>query len=497
MQEKKQNMFKSDLITRLGQKQTAVKFKMYSKDENVQNVLTTDVTPLIANYQSLSGEVTYGGKVVTKLVTVEENGTITGLSYTVDFTDEFKNESITTDSVLDINLSVIDIVTEFEGTEIIVNAVIEADITLYKREENTYIESGNFISKNCEVKFGATSAYVDETFTVGNEMEIKDSIAKVLLSKSEAVLNAASVTEGVLTVDGEVFLALTYLSTDNNAVKNALFSFPFTQELAVQGDGAANLTAKVKMTKIHLDVLEDSKTSLFNAEVTLAVKGIITNMQIVNALTDAYSLTNETANTYCSVTSTLSKGLFGSLQTVNGIVETSLADAVFSGTAGLTVNIIEVASLAGGITVKGTVAGTIYFTKGEQEVGSEKFEIPFTLQIETPLADLLTFASLYGAVKQIAIENNGGKLDIDCDILFTVNLMQNMTESFIADVAEGEAIEDTLGAIEVCIAKKGDSVWEVAKNLRMSEEDLLKLNPDLTDPLTKDEKLIIYHQRTA
>ncbi len=496
MQEKKQNVFKSDLITRLGQKQTAVKFKMLSKDDNIKNVLTTDVTPLIINYQSLSGEVSYGGKVVAKLVAVEENATVAGLSYTVDFTDEYKNESITVDSVLDINLSVIDIVTEFEGTEITINAVIEADIIQFKREENSYIESGNFISKNCEVKYGATSAFVDESFAVGNEIEIKDNIAKVLLSKSDAVLNAASVSDGVLTVDGEVFLALTYLSADNNAVKNALFNFPFTQELSVNGEGTANLTVKVKTTKIHLDVLEDSKTSLFNAEVNLAVKGCITNMQTLNAITDAYSLTNETANTYCSVTSSISKGLFGSLQSVNGVVETSLTDAVFSGTAGLNVNIIEVITLAGGITVKGTVGGMVYFTNSDQ-IGSEKFEIPFTLQIETPLADLLTQATVYGAVKQITVENNSGKLDIDCDVLFSVNLIQNLTESFVADVTEGDAIEDTLGAIEVCIAKKGDSIWEVAKNLRMSEEDLIKLNPDLTDPLTKDEKLVIYHQRTA
>ena len=57
----------------------------------------------------------------------------------------------------------------------------------------------------------------------------------------------------------------------------------------------------------------------------------------------------------------------------------------------------------------------------------------------------------------------------------------------------GESLENNFGAIEVSLAFAGDNIWDVAKNLNMSLEELKILNPNLTDPLEYDQKLLVYH----
>ena len=42
-------------------------------------------------------------------------------------------------------------------------------------------------------------------------------------------------------------------------------------------------------------------------------------------------------------------------------------------------------------------------------------------------------------------------------------------------------------------SKAGETLWQIAKSLRMSKEDIMAANPELVTPLEKDEKLVVYH----
>jgi LysM repeat protein len=46
----------------------------------------------------------------------------------------------------------------------------------------------------------------------------------------------------------------------------------------------------------------------------------------------------------------------------------------------------------------------------------------------------------------------------------------------------------------VYIPKNQDTLWELSKSLGVSEEDIMALNPDLSFPLSGDERIIIYRE---
>ena len=50
-------------------------------------------------------------------------------------------------------------------------------------------------------------------------------------------------------------------------------------------------------------------------------------------------------------------------------------------------------------------------------------------------------------------------------------------------------------AISVFVPKKGDELWDISKQLRVSEEEIMKCNENLEFPLRGDERIIIYRQK--
>jgi hypothetical protein len=46
----------------------------------------------------------------------------------------------------------------------------------------------------------------------------------------------------------------------------------------------------------------------------------------------------------------------------------------------------------------------------------------------------------------------------------------------------------------VFIPTAGDLLWDVAKSLGVSEEEVLKTNPDLQFPLSGEERIVIYRE---
>ena len=80
------------------------------------------------------------------------------------------------------------------------------------------------------------------------------------------------------------------------------------------------------------------------------------------------------------------------------------------------------------------------------------------------------------------------------DLFFVANVLRNRSFTFVSDLEEGENLSDNYGAIEISLAFAGDQLWDVAKNLNMSLDELTRLNPNLNDPLEVDQKLLVYHK---
>ena len=51
-----------------------------------------------------------------------------------------------------------------------------------------------------------------------------------------------------------------------------------------------------------------------------------------------------------------------------------------------------------------------------------------------------------------------------------------------------------LPALEIFLAHKGETLWELAKNLHMSTQDIIATNPQLSDPLSEDARIVVFNK---
>lgn len=494
MLDKTQSTLNFDKSIILGQKQTAVKFRMFCKEDNVDSVLATEITPIINTLKTAEGVVDIAGKVTAKILVREQNGIVGGMSYTVDLSDRYDNSAITSNSILTSDCTVVEYDVNVEGAEVTVNAVIGVEIRIFERTQVACLQEGNLECRFETVTHANAIAKVEEVFSASAQLEIKDDIARVLSSQSNVVVSAVNISDKIMTVEGEVILNLVYVPTNEDLPQSVLMPFGFTQEISVAENGVALITAIAKSTKIRLEVFEDQKNSVFTVETLIGVDGVLFEEREQSVIADCFSTTNAISTQNATGESSVPKGLYCVFAEIEDDIQVSTEDDwQFVGVFCQEISILNTQAVTDGIEVTGIIDGDLLFKSGDGFI-SQKTENPFSITLNVEGVMIGDIVDLRGAIKQCDLRFDAGTIHAQWKVAFVVNLLRNVTVSFVADVEEGENLTDAFGAIEVSLAFAGDSLWEVAKNLNMSIGELKSLNPELTDPIETNQKLVVYHR---
>jgi hypothetical protein len=85
-------------------------------------------------------------------------------------------------------------------------------------------------------------------------------------------------------------------------------------------------------------------------------------------------------------------------------------------------------------------------------------------------------------------------VDTQFTLVGWVEKSQTVDCQFIREVSKVKQRKASTSAISVFIPTAGDLLWDVAKSLGVSEEEVLKTNPDLQFPLSGEERIVIYRE---
>ena len=157
------------------------------------------------------------------------------------------------------------------------------------------------------------------------------------------------------------------------------------------------------------------------------------------------------------------------------------------GTLGKTVTVFSADNGA----VSGSVKTDVIFRNADNGTTCVSAEAPFSIEI--------TGEKIHGVrvdcCDLTARIVNGG---IELEFVLTVNYrVYTVTETeAITDVRAKSARNKPTCAISVYLPEKGDELWDICKRLGLSEDEITANNPDLVFPLTGNERIIVYRQKT-
>ncbi|MGN1062683.1 MAG: hypothetical protein ACI4RO_06085, partial [Candidatus Scatosoma sp.] len=86
-----------------------------------------------------------------------------------------------------------------------------------------------------------------------------------------------------------------------------------------------------------------------------------------------------------------------------------------------------------------------------------------------------------------------GEAEAEATVKITVYFYETVPVSYVAAAEEGEEYGEEKCAMSVFLPRAGDGLWETAKALRKTPEELQRSNPNLVFPLKEKERILIYN----
>ncbi len=457
----------------------------------ISSVLTVSAHAVPEEVSCSDGEVKYSGKLYLTVVYKDLDGRICRAERGAEFFHKAQGELVTPACFAKAVFETDGIKNRREGSGFYISVVVNAKIAVYGTAQMEYLVGGDgLVVRN-------SKAEVVKTVCVSGETEEEDvfetdGIADVLLHSERANIAQAYLSGGKVSVIGEILLSLCLLKGEK--VVSYERQIPFTAELPVdEWTEKAPVCAKteIKSAQINVTTDEEKNKSVTNVSLVLYTECLLYTKEEVTVCDDAFS-------TNCNLRLKKEKTGGRYLTNVQRFTER------IGGTASLGV------AFEGDFTLQAVVKSKVEITCKRNSSGYEaegyveaetviecadgirnaSLSLPFVFPVQADDGEL----ELDGVVYGLSVRRNGDKVEADGTLKVTARCYQQVESEFVGGVDEGEKYQETTSAISIYIPSEGDGLWEIAKKLKRSPDEVQKSNPNLEFPVKKGERLFIYRQ---
>lgn len=475
----------------IGKVQTAESVRISVKND-ITEVYSIGVENVINSYDAAESEVTFYGKTVIKFL-YNDGASVAGSTYNADFTASIANTEITPESKFCFDVVTVDTKVDTNANTATLTILLEVTAYAYVSDGVVYFADSDdcYIKREgVEVLTGAN--VINLPMIVDEQLSATKNIGTVLLAESALCVCDYTNVDGILKISGDAIVRLTYLSEGTIVTDSLPFKFERELDAAdIPADAQLKITPYIRGTKVRLDIAEDSVNTDFSVEISASVCVEYCVVGVLEAVADAYGSNCDFTFNRQNVTTTLPCGSTVAKKQVSATLPLLGGKTVVT-VVNTGVLVTKCTSLEKAAQVEGVVYATILY-KTETGFESTALEMPFVQNVDINYLAPQCESFAYCTVADLQVVDNGS-LQVTAELCISVDSMRNATYGFIVSAEEKPFDKKQLAAIEVCLAHKGETLWTLAKGLHMSEEDLLAVNPEVTDPLEKDARIVVYNK---
>ena len=487
---------------RLGVIQSQVECKLPASDD-VKKILCNNAKANIVEVDVVGKEVVYSGFVNFQVLYLNHNQEYMSVDYCAEFKDKMQLERDGQHVVPIANISVID-VSCVVNNDIKVIALIETTMDVIENNTTTVLTNLNgdgYYTKKDELKYSNYVALVSNKFETNNDIEIKDGVSKVLSVCPNVFIEKVDIMDRYLTLNGGVYFDVCYL-TDNNMVRTTQANFEFVQEIAHDELDEKSLLQndlQVLYNDIKVTTNIDTDSAIVNIELPLLYKGYIYKNNTMEVISDLYGVHHFTNVTVESLRYMDKFDEILSNEKLSGSVTIQENDAFIDEVLGnccSSAMVVNSAVCDGKLAIEGVATiPVLYHNKETNMAYSVEVELPFTTSINVDAKDGIN-TQVKLALTNIQVRARRGKeIEVISNLEIYSDIYTLDENAVIASVVEDEEIPENECAMSFYFVKDGDSVWEIAKELRVSIDMLLAQNPSLNDNIKAGTRVVVYRQR--
>jgi len=447
------------------------------------------------------GEVRVSGKVVTRVIFLDEFDAFNSEEHTDSFTERlgFKGEAMS------INPAAVVLETtvgENAGTSVEVDSVIDLIIVGLVEKGVKFVSgvTGQAETRTEKMRISTFERALSEKFSAVEMLELDKNCAGVLGVDCNASVRDVFAEDGRVTIKGTVSAnVLTIKSGETATMHNAAHEFDFTKTIHVQGLSAED-TVFGGVVVAGVAVKADNKVKPeLNVEVDLAFNGFVLSAREVEYVADAFSGENALNLATVSVEHT------NALPQVNLVVDiegnmTMPANSPFIAriltSSGARITGANIGCADGKVTVEGVVSATVVYECEEKQIHTHEASVAFSTFVRVDgINNNFNVQASVGVVSCYIKARRGKELMVDAKLAVLVSATETHVRELTAEIAVGEAKQRDDSAIVIVMPEAGETLWDIAKRISMPVADIVKQNPNCAQSITVGEKIFIYRQQ--
>lgn len=459
------------------------------------NLISVSAKPYYVSYEAIDGKITYKGFLVFSLIIKVEGG-CEKVEKRENFDGTIEDKSIIAGAKCFLRFESDGIEKAFNGDNATFSCVINVNCKLYENKSVKFLSGGNGLNvSTLPIDVCKHACAVSRTFDIEDEFEINNLYKDVLSYDSVAYVTGVKCAVGRIIVDGNVILSLCLLPfSQNSDIIKERREIPYRLEIdcnEVEIDSNAYIAAINRKTALKVFVNEENNKTTINGVVTVCLAGDVFNCEQVSVSCDAYS---DKCVIDCKYTVASMEKFDKTVSGSNNVFSKAVCDvpenARFVCNFDDNLSGLNYSLLNGTIEVTGTVETTALFNV-DGELIARTATAPFSFVLPFDGDEVKLFN---GTLLKCNGKMRSGAIEVDCEVFTTYVAFKSNNVSLLGEVVEGKEREKITAPISVYFPRSGSTVWQLCKDVCMSEEDILKLNPDLSFPLTGNERIIVYRR---
>lgn len=471
--------------------------------EDMEKVIGSSGVATLKGYEVRQGEIKYTGRVIFSCLYITQDGEYKKVECGADFTHKCQSDEILSGDEAKINFTLENIEIKMINGQSTFSAIVTANIFLTCKEEINYFSGDeNLKIKREECVYFNYLDCKNLNYELADEFEAQGEVKNVFLPEPSAIVSSSWCAQGVCVCEGEVVVDMLLLfDGEEKRIKGERRCIPFRLELEAPNatiDCKCKCDIIVSGVKFEIAVDEDRGKSLVTTLVEVDIKCDCYERVSLNLPVDAFSLTNKLELFPTTFNSVIERDNLILTERFNG-------NAVLLGEIEKGLNFISLAlpkmeivnSRRDGdtLTIEGLLQATAIF-EGENGLSSIGIELPLFINknfTENENAQVRVKCMIEDVDAKIL---PGGEIEISGDVKLLLSFEESVNTTLLGGVKEGEekVLPDT--AISVYFAREGETLYSLAKSLSVSENEIIKLNPNLVFPLSSGQNVIIYRQKT-
>ena len=460
----------------------------------ISSILAVNATAVAQDSACQDGEVRYGGKVLLNIVYEDGDKRVCRAERGAEFFHKAEGKAVSPACFAKTALSCANVTWRREGSGLYVSVVVDADIGVYGNKQIEYLSGGEGLL----VQPQALAVY--KTVCVSGETEGEDEfdsdyVGDILLHSERAVAHRVSANAGLLEIDGEISVNICVLKSDDSVCSYERIT-PFSMQIPCEdafGHVTADAKVCVKSAHITAGTDEEKGKSRIVLSYVLAADCRVYVKEELSAVADAFSTRTEIS---LKKQNDGGRYLTSSVKYTERVSGVAALNAPEEGEYVLQAAVLPRAEITcrkteRGVDAEGAVLADVILVGADGSHRLANLTLPFVFPLDVDGAEVEADC----AVCSLHIRRKkNGETEAEATLKLCARVYERATWEYVCELTEGAEIPSETSAFSVFLPKEGEDLWQVAKRLNCSPEELQKSNPQLEFPLKAGERIFVYRQ---